>query len=601
MRTSTGCRKRHASVARRRYPHATALAGAPLAGLAALVLYARTLAPGLTWAHHAADGGDLLAAALVGGVPHPSGYPTYQLLLRTAVALFPGEPARAGNWLSALCAAAAAALCADLAGRMLARIDPRGAAPGWSGLATLAAALTWAASPILWGQAVVTEVYALNALTVVGLLWLLWRWREAVDAGTLGQRKWPEGWPWLAGAGAALGLGLVNHLTLLLMLPGAAIWLWAGRRAAGRPLGRELLVALAAVVVGLSIYAYLPLAAATNPPVNWGDPRRFAQIWALISGQVYRGLIFGLPLAYLPGRLAAWSGEAQRQLGGPWGIILALIGLWQLDRRLHAWWQATLLIAVAYSVYAIGYNTPDSFVYLIPASCVAALWLAAGLGWLVENAAVAARRFHHERANDASTHSRIRVLFVDGRPVIFRAYGHDARDATADENVGRVGNPSYAPILRVALVALLLAVPAISAARFWPENDLSHDREAQEFVTRALADAAPDAIILTSGDGPTFALWYAVYGLGLRPDVAPINVNLVAFDWYRRALAGRHPDLAAGLSVFDPAQPAGLAASLATLAAQRPLYRAEPLTVPLPGYAERPAGSLIRLIRDPNE
>ena len=546
---------------------------APLAGLAALVLYVRTLAPGLTWAHHAADGGDLLAAALVGGVPHPSGYPTYQLLLRTAVALFPGEPARAGNWLSALCAAAAAALCADLAGRMLARIDPRGAAPGWSGLAALAAALTWAASPILWGQAVVTEVYALNALTVVGLLWLLWRWREAVDAGTLGQRKWPEGWPWLAGAGAALGLGLGNHLTLLLMLPGAAIWLWAGRRAAGRPLGRELLVALAAVVVGLSIYAYLPLAAATNPPVNWGDPRRFGQLWALISGQVYRGLIFGLPLAYLPTRLAAWSGETLRQFGGPWGVILALIGLWQLDRRLHAWWQATLLIAVAYSVYAIGYNTPDSFVYLIPASCVAALWLAAGLDWLVENAAVAARKFHHERANDASTHSRIRVLFVDGRPVIFRAI----------------------------LITLLLAVPAISAARFWRENDLSHDREAQEFVTRALADAAPDALILTSGDGPTFALWYAVYGLGLRPDVAPINVNLIAFDWYRRALAGRHPDLAAGLSVFDPAQPAGLAASLAGLAARRPLYRAEPLTVPLPGYAERPEGSLVRLIRDSNE
>ena len=157
-----------------------------------MALYARTLAPGLTWAHHAADGGDLLAAALTVGVPHPSGYPTYQLLLRTAIALFPGEPARAGNWLSALCAAAAVALCADLAGRMLARIDSRGAAPGWSGLAALAAALTWAASPILWGQAVVTEVYALNALIVVGLLWLLWRWREAVDAG-VGRAAGP-GW-----------------------------------------------------------------------------------------------------------------------------------------------------------------------------------------------------------------------------------------------------------------------------------------------------------------------------------------------------------------------------------------------------------------------
>jgi hypothetical protein len=546
--------------------HTRPLWPALFAGLAALALYGRTLAPGLTWAHHAADGGDLLAAALTAGVPHPSGYPTYQLLLRTAIALFPGEPGRAGNWLSTLCAAAAVALCADLAGRMLARIDFRGAAPGWSGLAALAAALTWAASPILWGQAVVTEVYALNALIVIGLLWLLWRWREAVDAGV-------GGWPWLAGAGAVLGLGLGNHLTLLLMLPGAAIWLWAGRRTAGRPLASELLAALAAVLFGLAVYVYLPLAAAANPSVNWGDPRRPAQIWALISGQVYRGLIFGLPLTYLTGRVAAWSGEALRQLGGPWGIILALIGLWQLDRRFHAWWQATLLIAAAYSVYAIGYNTPDSLVYLIPASCVAALWLAAGLAWLVGNAVMAIHEYHTNARRGQGAIRAFVVKFVDGRPVIFSAI----------------------------LITLILAVPAISTARFWRENDLSHDRAARDFVTRALADAAPDALILTSSDGPTFALWYAVYGLGQRPDVAPVNVNLVAFDWYRRALAGRYPDLAAGLRVFDPAQPAELAASLAGLAAQRPLYRAETLAVPLPGYAERPEGSLVRLIRDPNE
>ena len=236
------------------------------------------------------------------------------------------------------------------------------------------AALTWAASPIFWGQAVVTEVYALNALLVVVLLWLLWGWREAVDAGGRGRR-------WLIGAGVALGLGLGNHLTLLLLLPGAAVWLWAGRRAAGRTLARDVLAALGAAVLGFAVYAYLPLAAAVEPPVNWGDPRTPAQLWALVSGEVYRGLVFGLPLAYLPGRLGAWSAEALRQFGGPWGVILALIGLWRLDRHLHAWWQATLLIAVAYSVYAIGYNTPDSFVYLIPAGCVAALWLAAGLDW----------------------------------------------------------------------------------------------------------------------------------------------------------------------------------------------------------------------------
>ena len=270
-------------------------------------------------------------------------------------------------------------LFADLAGRMLDRIASGAAGPVRLGLVASAAALTWAVSPILWGQAVVTEVYTLNALAVVALLWLLWRWRETVDTGgqdgDLGSVRQPKGWPWLAGAGLVFGLGLGNHLTLLLMLPGAAVWLWDGRRAAGRSLVRDLLAALIAAAVGLTVYAYLPLAAAANPPVNWGDPRRPAQLWALVSGQVYRGLVFGLPLAYLPGRLAAWSGEALRQFGGPWAVILALIGLWRLDRRLHAWWQATLLIALAYSVYAIGYNTPDSFVYLIP------VWCGPRFGW----------------------------------------------------------------------------------------------------------------------------------------------------------------------------------------------------------------------------
>ena len=100
-----------------------------VAGVCALLLYALCLAPGLTWAHDGADGGDLLAAALTHGVPHPTGYPTYQIVLRAAIALFPGEPARAGNWLSAGCAAAATVLVADLMLRMLPHRPWRGPSP----------------------------------------------------------------------------------------------------------------------------------------------------------------------------------------------------------------------------------------------------------------------------------------------------------------------------------------------------------------------------------------------------------------------------------------------------------------------------------------
>lgn len=46
-----------------------------IAGALALGLYGLTLAPGLTWAHDGADGGDLLAAALTRGCAASAGLP----------------------------------------------------------------------------------------------------------------------------------------------------------------------------------------------------------------------------------------------------------------------------------------------------------------------------------------------------------------------------------------------------------------------------------------------------------------------------------------------------------------------------------------------
>lgn len=48
---------------------------------AIFLVFLFSLAPGLTWAHQGADGGELVTAAVVNGVPHPPGYPLYMLLL----------------------------------------------------------------------------------------------------------------------------------------------------------------------------------------------------------------------------------------------------------------------------------------------------------------------------------------------------------------------------------------------------------------------------------------------------------------------------------------------------------------------------------------
>jgi len=533
-----------------------------LAGLVAFVLYARTLAPGLSWTHDGSDGGDLLAAALTRGVPHPSGYPTYQILLRGTIALYPGTPARAGNGLSALCAALAVALFADLARRVLSHGTCRA-------LVALSAALCLAASPMLWSQAVITEVYALNALFVVSELWLLWHWREAVAEGRSGGR-------WLVAAALILGLGMGNHLSLVLLLPGAASWLWTNRRLVGARARWHWPAALIALCFGLAVYAYLPWAASGDPPVNWGDPRTVGRFWNLVAAKIYRPYIFGIVTSDLPGRLSAWVENALRQLGGgPWGALIAFAGLWWFDRHDHAWWRLTALVALTYSIYSIGYSTSDSYLYLIPVWIVAALWFAAGLAWGIESIGswLQGRRRQLTPRQTASTDPP----------------GHPSGLAQAGLEDCRAVAPTR--LSGFLVVLLLIALPAFSIVRFWREMDASQDREAEQFVADVLARAEPGAIILVSGDRSTFALWYAIYGLSRRRDLTPVNVRLYVFDWYRRSLASHHPGVLG--TVGEDSRT--LQAILMLAARERPLYRADVLEVPLIGFVEHPEGSLVRM------
>ena len=120
--------------------------------------------------------------------------------------------------------------------------------------------------------------------------------------------------------------------------------------------------------------------------------------------------------------------------------------------------------------------------------------------------------------------------------------------------------------------------------------DLSHDQTAQAFVERVAAEAQPGGVILTSGNETTFALWYMIYGLRIRPDLAPLNVNLYGFDWYRATLAAHHPTLAGIES--NPA----LEEFLPALAARYPLYRTEDLGIALPGLVGQPVGDLVHLL-----
>jgi hypothetical protein len=116
-----------------------------------MTVYLTSMAPGLTWANLGADGGDLITAAAIGGIAHPTGYPFYLLLARLFQYLPIGSLAFRTNLMSALAAATAAVLIYVLVTKYL---SPSKAPQSW--VAGLAAGIAFGLAPLIWSQAVVT-------------------------------------------------------------------------------------------------------------------------------------------------------------------------------------------------------------------------------------------------------------------------------------------------------------------------------------------------------------------------------------------------------------------------------------------------------------
>jgi len=433
----------------------------------AFLVYLATLAPGLTNANFGTDGGDLIAAARTLGVPHPSGYPTYTLLAWLFTQLPIGVIAYRVNLLSAVCAAAAVGLFFCTAQRVLPDDEHPLLLPAIT-------ALMLAFSSLLWSQAVITEVYALLMLFAALLLWFLVRWRDDKRDRYL----------WLAAF--TLGLALGNHLTILFWAPAALVFLWPERRDWLR--ARTLLPGVALFIIGLSIYAYLPLAARHRPPVNWGNPQTWRGFLWVITGEQYQQFAFGLEVDEIPGRIAAWAGLLGDQFGW-WGLAISLIGAWGQWKRERRFALFSLVWMSLVALYAFFYDTGDSHMYLLPVVMLMALWWGEGVYLLLG-------------------------LTRSLRPVW----------------------------QRLALVVLIL-LPLGSVALHWKAVEPDDDWETHAYIHQVLDAVQPGGLVIVRGDQPTFALWYGIYAEEMRPDVQVVSGPLLAFIWYREHIRHLYPSL----------------------------------------------------------
>lgn len=174
--------------------HGTLLSAA-LVAVVLGALYGWTVAPTIAELHDTVDSAELVSVAAVLGVAHPTGEAVWLTLARGALEVVTAEePALRTNLISVVLMALAGSLLAVAARRW------RPETPWW---AAAGAGLLFGLAPVVWAQAIVTEVYALQAVFATLTL--------VLGAGAVEGRRWRA-------FAFVLGLLVASHLTALALV-----------------------------------------------------------------------------------------------------------------------------------------------------------------------------------------------------------------------------------------------------------------------------------------------------------------------------------------------------------------------------------------------
>ena len=475
---------------------------AGVAAVAALALYTWGAAPTVL----GGDSAELAAVAIRGGVPHPTGYPTFVLLGQVAAHLLPGDPAQR---ITLMCAFAGA-VSVGLFGLVLAEL-----AVGTAGV--LAGALLYASTFTLWWSAIRTEVYApAIALAMFAL------WRVAVARRTLAAR---DG----LAAAFAIGLAMTGHLSFgpALALAGIALVVRAARAGAlSLPLAFG---ALALLALGLTPYAYLLFADANTSLTNYlqmtieSTSKQFGLTPDMLDSPLerLRFLVFGAesrphdflshPRTGLINMGIAWARLAMFEIG-PLGVALALAGEGTITRTDRG--AARLLVGIALVTPLLGAAIVDHAllqIFMMGSVIAIAALAAAALGALFERGAA---------------HALLATLLLAGTialPHVLRVRAEQHPFGPAWLRMEQEGGPHIGSLVL----------------------QLQHERSARTRAERTLA-AIPESSFVAAKWEVVMPMKYLQAAEGMRPDLVldpwydPAHLPRVA-RWQLQYSLDRHP------------------------------------------------------------
>jgi hypothetical protein len=342
------------------------------------VLYLTTMCRSVSFI----DAGELAAVAGVLGIAHPTGYPFYTLLAHAGLWFsFGNEPVVVLNVFSSIIVSAAigvlfrvllvVARLADSRGPSANRSQARAGSQWGAALVSL----TVGFSSTVWSQSVAVEVYGLHVLLVMlTILTFLKGFEEDSENKAYISR-------YLVAAAFLLGLSFTNHLTTLLLIP-ALVTMEVQAHGLGRHTVRCSLKLFPFFLIGLSLYLYLPIRAASRPPVEWGYPAEMERLLWHVSGKQYRSWMFSSfesaekQLSYF---FANFPSEYNWLVVAL--IVYGIVRAFKVSRTMF-WFAVVAFLSCV--VYAINYDIHDIDSYFLLAYIAVGIFLFFGTMQIVE-------------------------------------------------------------------------------------------------------------------------------------------------------------------------------------------------------------------------
>ena len=358
-----------------------------------LIVYIFTANPDVTYT----DNGELAAACTVLGIAHPTGYPLFTLLGHLwSLIPFSFSKIYSLNLFAAILTAlsSVALFYTSILVLSNAKFRNKQIIEGSQKrkrhieisyqsldltllnqiIISLAISLTYGFAQTIWEQANSLEVYSLQLLLMNLVIFFALKAYFSVSK------------IYYIVTAFLLGLSLSNHMTGILLLP-AILWLYfLDEKRKFRITADKLkffLFLLIPLLIGLSLYIYLPVRSAMLPPVNWGWVHRgFNKFMYHISGGQYQVWMF------------SGAGVIFKNLGkffsllpyqfGIFGLILAFWGIIKVWKSSDLFWFLILLI-IANLFYTLNYSIFDIDPYFSLSFIALLIFAVIGTAFIIRN------------------------------------------------------------------------------------------------------------------------------------------------------------------------------------------------------------------------